>query len=122
MLKQVYILFVIIFFSLLTGNLFAQNMPAVTEANDIQRLNAYYIPSASSIVVNYELPEKTTIKLMIFSADQRFGKVLTSGFKEAGKYCEYFKISTLSPGNYFYQLQTEWEIVTKSISLGKKKL
>lgn len=122
MSKQVFIFLSIIVSVLFTNSLLAQNLPFDAEAKDTINLSAFYIPSASSIIVNYFLPEKSAIKLMIYSADERFGKVLSCGTKEAGKYCEYFTISNLIPGNYFYQLQTEIEIITKSIMLKESEI
>jgi hypothetical protein len=42
---------------------------------------------------------------------------LFAGNRTAGEYNETYDISNLAPGQYFYQLQTENELVTKPISM-----
>lgn len=93
--------------------------PALSQNNgdDQFKLTAYPNPSSSSLTINYQLPQNTPVKLMIFSVDGSVGKVLFAGNRTAGEYNETYDISTLAPGQYFYQLQTENELVTKPISM-----
>ncbi len=94
--------------------------PALSQNNgndDQFKLTAFPNPSASSITINYQLPQNTTVKLMIFSVDGSAGKVLYAGNRTAGEYSETYDISALAPGQYFYQLQTETDLVTKPISM-----
>ncbi len=93
--------------------------PALSQNNgdDQFKLTAFPNPSSSSITINYQLPQNTPVKLMIFSVDGSVGKVLFAGNRTAGEYNETYYISTLAPGQYFYQLQTDTDLVTKSISM-----
>ncbi len=93
--------------------------PALSQNNgdDQFKLTAFPNPSSSSITINYQLPQNTPVKLMIFSVDGSVGKVLFAGNRTAGEYNETYDISTLAPGQYFYQLQTDTDLVTKSISM-----
>lgn len=93
--------------------------PALSQNNgdDQFKLTAYPNPSSSSLTINYQLPQNTPVKLMIFSVDGSIGKVLFAGNRTAGEYNETYDISTLAPGQYFYQLQTENDLVTKPISM-----
>ncbi len=93
--------------------------PAFSQNNggDQFKLTAFPNPSSSSITIKYELPQNTVVKLMIFSVDGSVGKVLFAGNRTAGEYSETYDISTLAPGQYFYQLQTESDLVTKPISM-----
>jgi hypothetical protein len=93
--------------------------PALSQNNgdDQFKLTAFPNPSASSITINYQLPQNTVVKLMIFSVDGSVGKVLFAGNRAAGEYSETYDISMLAAGQYFYQLQTETDLVTKSISM-----
>jgi hypothetical protein len=86
-------------------------------AEDQFKLTAFPNPSSSSITINYQLPQNTTVKLMIFSVDGSIGKVLFAGNRSAGEYSETYDISMLAAGQYFYQLQTETDMVTKPISM-----
>lgn len=86
-------------------------------SEDQFKLTAFPNPSSSSITINYLLPQNTPVKLMIFSVDGSVGKVLYAGNRTAGEYKETYDISMLAPGQYFYQLQTETDLVTKSISM-----
>lgn len=103
--------------------------PALSQNNsngtdDQFKLSAYPNPTSSAITINYQLKENTQVKLMIFSADGSVGKVLFTGKRAAGEYSETYDISSLAPGQYFYQLQTETDLVTKSVSMvggGAKK-
>lgn len=80
--------------------------PALSQNNgeDQFKLTAYPNPSSSSITINYKIPQNTLVKLMIFSVDGSVGKVLFAGNRVAGEYNETYDISTLVPGQYFYQL------------------
>lgn len=93
--------------------------PALSQNNgdDQFKLTAYPNPSSSTLTINYQLPQNTPVKLMIFSVDGSVGKVLFAGNRAAGEYNETYDISTLAPGQYFYQLQTESDLVTKPISM-----
>jgi hypothetical protein len=93
--------------------------PALSQGNgdDQFKLTAYPNPSSSSLTINYQLPQNTPVKLMIFSVDGSVGKVLFAGNRTAGEYNETYDISTLAPGQYFYQLQTDTDLVTKSITM-----
>lgn len=93
--------------------------PALSQNNgdDQFKLTAFPNPSSSSITINYQLPQNIPVKLMIFSVDGSVGKVLFAGNRTAGEYNETYDISTLAPGQYFYQLQTDTDLVTKSISM-----
>ena len=93
--------------------------PVLSQNNgdDQFKLTAFPNPSSSSITINYQLPQNTPVKLMIFSVDGSAGKVLFAGNRTAGEYNETYDISTLAPGQYFYQLQTDTDLVTKSISM-----
>jgi hypothetical protein len=93
--------------------------PALSQNNgeDQFKLTAYPNPSSSTLTINYQLPQNTPVKLMIFSVDGSVGKVLFAGNRTAGEYNETYDISTLAPGQYFYQLQTENDLVTKPISM-----
>ena len=93
--------------------------PAFSQNNgeDQFKLTAYPNPSSSTLTINYQLPQNTPVKLMIFSVDGSVGKVLFAGNRTAGEYNETYDISNLAPGQYFYQLQTENELVTKPISM-----
>ncbi len=93
--------------------------PALSQNNaeDQFKLTAYPNPSSSTLTINYQLPQNTPVKLMIFSVDGSVGKVLFAGNRTAGEYNETYDISTLAPGQYFYQLQTDTDLVTKSISM-----
>ncbi len=86
-------------------------------SDDQFKLTAFPNPSSSSITINYQLPQNTIVKLMIFSVDGSVGKVLFAGNRTAGEYSETYDISMLAAGQYFYQLQTETEMVTKPISM-----
>jgi len=107
------ILFTAFFMNALTAR------PALSQNNgdDQFKLTAYPNPSSSSLTINYQLPQNTAVKLMIFSVDGSVGKVLFAGNRAAGEYNETYDISTLAPGQYFYQLQTENDLVTKPISM-----
>lgn len=85
--------------------------------DDKFQLSAFPNPSSSSITINYHLPQSTLVKLMIFSVDGSVGKVLFAGKRDVGAYSETYDVSSLTPGQYFYQLQTETELETKSISM-----
>ena len=93
--------------------------PAMSQNNgdDQFKLTAFPNPSSFSLTINYQLPQNTPVKLMIFSVDGSVGKVLFAGNRTAGEYNETYDISTLAPGQYFYQLQTDTDLVTKSISM-----
>ncbi len=93
----------------------SQNMGNGSE--DQFKLTAFPNPSSSTITIKYQLPQNTTVKLMIFSVDGSVGKVLFAGNRTAGEYSETYDISTLAAGQYFYQLQTETDLVTKPISM-----
>ena len=116
--KKTYSFILLIAFFL---NAIAAN-PALSQNNgngteDQFKLNAFPNPSSSSITINYQLPQNTNVKLMIFSVDGSVGKVLFAGNRTAGEYNETYDISSLAPGQYFYQLQTDTDLVTKSISM-----
>lgn len=110
------LLVVFLFSAISTTPALSQNNGKVT-GDDQFKLNAYPNPTASSITINYLLPQNTMVKLMIFSVDGSVGKVLFAGSRAAGEYNETYDISTLAPGQYFYQLQTETDLVTKPISM-----
>jgi len=112
------ILFIACFLNAISAN------PALSQINgngsdDKFNLTAFPNPSSSSITINYQLPENTLVKLMIFSADGSIGKVLYAGKHTAGDYKETYDVSSLAPGQYFYQLQTETELVTKPLNMSK---
>ncbi len=110
--------YTLILFSAFFKNVLAAK-PAFSQNNgdDQFKLKAYPNPSSSSLTINYQLPQNTPVKLMIFSVDGSVGKVLFAGNRAAGEYNETYDISTLAPGQYFYQLQTENDLVTKPISM-----
>jgi len=94
--------------------------PALSQNNgtdDQFKLSAYPNPSSTALTITYNLPQNTVVKLMIFSVDGSVGKVLFAGNRTAGDYSETYDISALAPGQYFYQLQTETDLITKPISM-----
>lgn len=113
----------IIYISALIAVFFISSVSAETAFSqnkgneDKFNLTAFPNPSSSSITINYQLPQKTVVKLMIYSADGSIGKVLFAGTQAAGEYKETYDISSLASGQYFYQLQTDTELVTKPISM-----
>lgn len=108
--------FIALVFSTVSPNCaLSQNMG--NGSDDQFKLNAFPNPSSSSITIKYELPQNTVVKLMIFSVDGSVGKVLFAGKRNAGEYSETYDISMLAAGQYFYQLQTETDLVTKPISM-----
>ncbi len=112
---SVILLIAFLFTAIATSPVLSANESIGTE--DQFKLTALPNPSSSSITINYQLPQNTSVKLMIFSVDGSVGKVLFAGNRAAGDYSETYDISTLAAGQYFYQLQTETDLVTKSISM-----
>lgn len=104
-------------FSTITPNAALSQTSGNAKAEDQYKLTAFPNPSSSTLTIKYQLEQNTTIKLMIFSVDGSVGKVLFAGNRAAGEYADTFDISTLAAGQYFYQLQTETDLVTKPISM-----
>ena len=103
----------------------------LNEGEDLAIEEQRHIPVSFSIEQNYPNPFNPTTNidytlnqeghasLIIFNAAGQVVKVLNDGFQQQGLYSTKFNGQGLPSGIYFYQLKTDYGVLTKKMSLLK---
>ncbi|MEA3496698.1 MAG: hypothetical protein U9R42_11755 [Bacteroidota bacterium] len=69
------------------------------------------------ITIKYKLKDTSTVRLVLFSEDGEEMIILEDSFKEAKKYCYKINTKDLTKNTYFYILETDYGIYSKSFTL-----
>ena len=106
-------------------------MLKLNEGEDLAIEEQRHIPVSFSIEQNYPNPFNPTtnidytlnqeghVSLIVFNAAGQVVKVLNDGFQQQGSYSTKFNGQGLPSGIYFYQLKTDYGVLTKKMSLLK---
>lgn len=76
-------------------------------------------PAHGYTIISYNLPEHTKVKLSIYDTYGRLIHTLTDEEQTEGQHQVRWDINNLSPGMYFYTLQTEKNTTTKKCIIDK---
>lgn len=79
----------------------------------------YPNPFRSSTSIRYGLPQETYVRITIHTAIGPVIKVLVDERQPAGMYTLDLSIPELSPGIYFYQIQTEYGALTRRMTIAR---
>lgn len=81
--------------------------------------DAYPNPFNSETTISFELPIKSIVKLTVYDVSGKFVKVLTNNNLNAGIYKFRFYPLNLASGVYFFRLETDFGVTSKSLVLIK---
>jgi hypothetical protein len=79
----------------------------------------YPNPFNPNTIINYNLPQASNVKLIVFNTIGQTVKVLENGFMGAGNYSVSFNASELPSGLYFYKIEAGQFSQTKKMMLMK---
>ena len=72
-------------------------------------------PFTSSTTIRYDIAEKSSVKIIVYSVEGAQVKVLTNETKDAGSYEVKWNTSNISSGNYFYKVIIGDKVITKKM-------
>ncbi len=84
-----------------------------------QLFQNYPNPFNPITTIKYEIPIEQNIELSVYNALGRQVKIIEKGYKKAGRYLLEFDGSFLSSGIYYYQLKSDYHVVTKKMLILK---
>ena len=76
-------------------------------------------PFNPETTINFDIPERSNVKLSIYNINGQEIAVLVNDFINAGTYSESFNGSNLTSGVYFYRLESNGHSTTKRMLLLK---
>ncbi len=72
-------------------------------------------PFTSSTTIRYDIAERSSVKIIVYSVEGSQVKVLTNETKDAGSYEVKWNTSNISAGNYFYKVIIDDKVITKKM-------
>ncbi|WP_138432038.1 T9SS type A sorting domain-containing protein [Fodinibius saliphilus] len=85
----------------------------------IQLSQNYPNPFNNQTLIEYFVPQKSSVKLEVYDILGRKVRSLVDESKNKGVHAEYFNASDLASGVYFYRLQTNQKVKTKKMTIIK---
>lgn len=85
----------------------------------VQLRQNYPNPFNSQTIIQYSIPEQQHVQLAIYDVLGRKVATLVDRMQESGIYSEVFNATGVASGIYFYQLQTEHDVVSEKMTLIK---
>jgi hypothetical protein len=82
-------------------------------------LQNYPNPFNPSTTIGFELSESTQVTITVHSVDGRKVATLVNEMKSAGTHQVNFDASNLSSGVYLYRMQTQKNVITRTMTLVK---
>lgn len=91
--------------------LYSENLPTSNDSElpkqDIKQLNIFPSPADNQVEIRFDITEKTSVKLLIYTPHGRLVSTLLDEIKMPGKYKHNFTTENLPSGIYFVRLDTD---------------
>ncbi len=91
----------------------------VLKPGEFRLLQNYPNPFNPGTTIGFELSEATQVSITVHSVDGRLVATLANEMKSAGKHQVAFNAQNLSSGVYLYRMQTQKNVITRTMTLIK---
>jgi|GEM_PF-6530385 len=79
----------------------------------------YTSPQSTKVTIEYNLPERQKVKVVVYNSDKSFSKTLVNEWQEEGNYKVYFDGSEKASGLYICKVTADKEVWVEPMLLIK---